>query len=313
MFFSVVVPTFNRARFIERCLGSVLTQDFPDFEVIVVDDGSSDGTDLRLQALAHPALRVIRHDTNRGVGPARNSGIAAARSDWIVPLDSDDELVPGALARMHSLAAAAPDDLNALWFRCRMDDGRLCPDPMPTRRDWDYEGFLHFLEETRGRWRDMLRCVRRSCLAEVRYPANRMLEDKFHLDFARRFRSRAEPDVLRLYHQDADDRLVDRLRRLDPLRDSAFIGDRADGFRDLLAEHGRAIANAAPGLYGDYLQLAASSAILAGRRYAGLTHAAALIGRAPLRARPWMLLAASVVGGALAVRLRALAGQARRS
>lgn len=304
MLFSIVIPVYNRGRFIDRCLTSVLGQDFADFEIVVVDDGSTDDSLARLRSYSDPRLKVIEHQRNRGVGPARNSAIVAARGDWIIPLDSDDELAPGALSQMRQIVAGAPESIAAHWFRCRMDDGSLCPDPMPSCLDWDYEGYLAFLEETRGRWRDMLRCVGRRCFDEVRYPDNRMLEDKFHLDFARRFRSRAHSDVMRLYHQDAENRLVDYLRDLDPARDAAFIRDRADGFDDLLRAHGTAISRLAPQQYGDYLQLAAISALLANRRFQALGHAAELAARYPRRSRAWLILGASVMGPSLARRLR---------
>ena len=311
--FSVVVPAYNRERVVTRCLASVLGQDFGDFEIIAVDDGSSDGTLACLRAQGDSRLRVIAHGENRGVGPARNSAIAVARGDWVIPLDSDDELVPGALARIRDCALGAPATVHALWFPCRMDDGSLSPEPLPRKPQWDYEGYLGFLEETRGRWRDMLRCVRRPCFAEVGYPANRMLEDKFHLDFARRFRSRVHPEVLRLYHQDAGNQLVDHLRSLDPGRDRAFLRDRASGFAALLAEHGQALARTAPGVHGDYLQLAATSALLAGRRVAALGYAARLAVRYPRRLRGWLLLAAGLAGPRPSLWLQRLARRRRAS
>jgi glycosyltransferase involved in cell wall biosynthesis len=309
MLFSIVIPVYNRERFIGRCLASLFSQDFANFEVIAVDDGSTDASLACLRDCADPRLSVIAHGENRGVGPARNSAIAAARGDWIIPLDSDDELVAGALSRLREHALAAPPDVHALWFRCRMDDGSLSPDPMPSRREWDYEGYLGFLEETRGRWRDMLRCVRRTCFDRLSYPENRMLEDKFHLDFARRFRSRNHPEVMRLYHQDADNRMVDHLRRLDPVRDRAFLQDRIEGLAALLREHGPAMARVAPETYGDRLQLAATAAIFARRRLAAFGYAAQLARRFPMRRRAWVLLGASLAGPALVRRLQALAGR----
>jgi glycosyltransferase involved in cell wall biosynthesis len=309
MLFSIIVPVYNRERFIDRCLASVFSQDFGDFEVVAVDDGSGDASLVRLRAVGDPRLKVIAHGENRGVGPARNSAIAAAMGDWIIPLDSDDELVPGALSAMGDLALAAPASIHALWFRCRMDDGRLSPDPAPSQEEWDYEGYLGFLEESRDRWRDALRCVRRACFDRVRYPDNRMLEDKFHLDFARHFRSRNHGDVMRLYHQDADNRLVDHLRRLDPLRDQAFLRDRASGFRDLLRDHGKAVGQVAPGLHGDYLQLAATSALLANDRLAAWKYAALLAVRFPARPRGWILLGASLVGPSLTRQLQTITGR----
>jgi glycosyltransferase involved in cell wall biosynthesis len=88
---TVVIPTANRWRLLSSCaLPSALRQQGVDHEVIVVDDGSSDDTARRLAELGEPRLRVLRHETSLGVSRARNTGIAAARGDWIAFLDDDD-------------------------------------------------------------------------------------------------------------------------------------------------------------------------------------------------------------------------------
>jgi hypothetical protein len=99
---SVIVPAFNRAGAIARAIESVLVQDLPGrdwtLEVIVVDDGSSDD----LQAALHPfgnRVSLIRHAQNRGAAAARNTGIAAARGEFVAFLDSDDTWLPDKLLR----------------------------------------------------------------------------------------------------------------------------------------------------------------------------------------------------------------------
>ena len=86
---SVVIPSYNRAHTLGRALSSVFNQRYPAHEVIVVDDGSSDNT----QQLINNEFAQVKliSQNNRGVSAARNSGIRAARSDWIALLDSDDE------------------------------------------------------------------------------------------------------------------------------------------------------------------------------------------------------------------------------
>jgi len=108
---SVVVPTLNRWPVLSRAaLPAVLGQEDVDVELIVVDDGSRDGTEERLAALGDPRVRVIRHDEPRGVAVARNAGIAAARGEWVSFLDDDDLWSPLKLrAQLDALAAAAAD------------------------------------------------------------------------------------------------------------------------------------------------------------------------------------------------------------
>jgi hypothetical protein len=123
-----------------------------------------------------------------------------------------------------------------------------------------------------------------------------MDDSKFLIDFAKRFRISANPDVLRLYHQDADNQLVDFTGRLDPRRDMTFIRDRADGFRDVLADHGAFVAREGPSLYLEYLQSASSTATMANRRREAIGHALKLVRLSPGRPRSWVLLGASLIG-----------------
>lgn len=93
--FSVVIPTFNRSKDCLRAIDSVLRQTYDGpFEVVVVNDGSTDDTSEMLALLcdADARLNCVVHEVNQGKVAARNSGMAAAKNDWVVWLDSDDEL-----------------------------------------------------------------------------------------------------------------------------------------------------------------------------------------------------------------------------
>jgi glycosyltransferase involved in cell wall biosynthesis len=104
---SIVLPTFNRVDVIGRAVSSVLRQTFADWELIVVDDGSTDGTRGRLDGL-DPRLRYIEQP-NQGVYVARNTGLAAARGRFVTFLDSDDEWLPHFLALTTAYLRAHPD------------------------------------------------------------------------------------------------------------------------------------------------------------------------------------------------------------
>src|SRR5215210_8394634 len=95
---SVVVPCYNQARFLGEAIQSVLSQGYTDFEIIVVDDGSKDGTEEVASGCAkeEPRVRLIRQE-NRGLAAARNRGLAEAGGEYVVFLDSDDRLVSEAL------------------------------------------------------------------------------------------------------------------------------------------------------------------------------------------------------------------------
>ncbi|MDR2794507.1 MAG: glycosyltransferase [Holosporaceae bacterium] len=94
---SVVIPTYNRVKFLPKAIDSILKQDYPNIEIIIVDDGSSDGT-AELIANGNYGTQVkYFYQENRGVAASRNLGIEKATGKWIAFLDSDDSYVPGKL------------------------------------------------------------------------------------------------------------------------------------------------------------------------------------------------------------------------
>jgi glycosyltransferase involved in cell wall biosynthesis len=105
---SVVVPTYNRAELIGASVASLLAQTGVDFEVVVVDDGSTDDTRARLAAIREPRLRVVAA-AHGGVGAARNAGVAVCRGRYVAFHDSDDEALPGRLARPVEVLETRPD------------------------------------------------------------------------------------------------------------------------------------------------------------------------------------------------------------
>ncbi len=95
---SVVIPTYNRSRSIERAVRGVLAQTYDTLELIVVDDASSDDTVAILENICDPRLRILRQPRNAGAGAARHAGILAAQAQVIAFQDSDDEWLPEKLA-----------------------------------------------------------------------------------------------------------------------------------------------------------------------------------------------------------------------
>jgi glycosyltransferase involved in cell wall biosynthesis len=98
---SVIIPVFNREAEIGKCLKSLLRQDFQNFEAVVVNDGSTDGTVQAVESMDDPRIRVISIPENRGHASAGNTGICAAQGSLICFLDSDDEFLPGKLKFVH--------------------------------------------------------------------------------------------------------------------------------------------------------------------------------------------------------------------
>jgi glycosyltransferase involved in cell wall biosynthesis len=116
---SVIIPTYNRAGLVQQAVASVAAQTFRDFEIVAVDDGGTDGTYEVLSAAQ--GLQVLRHPHRCGVSAARNTGIAAARGEWLAFLDSDDLWLPEKLARQILLLEDQPElrlcQTDETWVR----------------------------------------------------------------------------------------------------------------------------------------------------------------------------------------------------
>lgn len=128
-FFSVIIPAFNRLHLLQRTLDSVLQQSFPDFELILSDDGSTDGTGEWVAGLNNEQL-IYLYQENKGVCAARNRGAAIARGSYLVFLDSDDTVSPNWLADFHSGLAQTPADV----ITCRRK--------LIGKKEGTYQGFL---------------------------------------------------------------------------------------------------------------------------------------------------------------------------
>lgn len=112
---SVVIPTYNRARSIQRAVFSVLNQSYANLELLVVDDASTDKTLELLAAIDDPRLRVLRQPKNAGASAARQAGILAAKGDLIAFQDSDDFWLPEKLETQMRVFADLPEDYVAIF------------------------------------------------------------------------------------------------------------------------------------------------------------------------------------------------------
>lgn len=108
MRFSIVIPLFNKEQTIRRALLSVINQDYQDFEIIIVNDGSTDLGRQKAAGIRDPRIRIIDQE-NRGVSAARNAGIQAARNRMIAFLDADDEWMPDFLQTIVQLHQKYPE------------------------------------------------------------------------------------------------------------------------------------------------------------------------------------------------------------
>lgn len=139
--FSVIIPLYNKADTIERAVRSVLAQTFPQFELIIVDDGSTDGGAEVVRSISDPRIRLIRKE-NGGVSSARNAGIEASKFEYVTFLDADDEYLPDCLETYRVLIEKYPAvGCWAAGYRYLDPDGKIFYPNIPVLPS-DFEGYL---------------------------------------------------------------------------------------------------------------------------------------------------------------------------
>ena len=123
---SVIVPVYEVEAYLDGCVESVLSQSFADFELILVDDGSPDRCGAMCEAWAAKDGRIrVLHKKSGGLSDARNTGIRAAAGDYLLLLDSDDALLPGALPRLASILRESAPQIVIGQYRTEDETGRL--------------------------------------------------------------------------------------------------------------------------------------------------------------------------------------------
>ena len=112
---SVILPIHNRAASLSRAMESVLNQGYTDLELIIVDDGSTDDCRSVVARNDDPRIRLLRHESNRGAAAARNTGIRAAKGDWIAFQDSDDVWAADKLEKQLQLALSDKQSAHVIY------------------------------------------------------------------------------------------------------------------------------------------------------------------------------------------------------
>jgi glycosyltransferase involved in cell wall biosynthesis len=218
MMVSAIVPLHNKAAYIRRALDSVVAQAFTDFEVIVVDDGSTDGG-AALAAAYGPRIRLVSQ-SNEGPSAARNRGLQEARGDWVAFLDADDEWLPRFLERTAAVARQMPSLVSVFTNFGDAVTGRSylrrvrCVDGVV--QDYfqvllDNGGFGMSSSSTMVR-RDALRASG-GFRPGVRYGQDRDLWGRLALSGSVAY----VPEVLAIYHSETPDSLTKETRRADPI------------------------------------------------------------------------------------------------
>lgn len=200
---SVVIPLYNKARYLRRALTSVLGQSAQPIEIIIVDDGSTDGGTAGIEECSHPLVQVIRQE-NAGPSAARNQGIKRAKADWIAFLDADDEWHPSFLENCLQVIEKHVDVVGVFT-----NFGRGSFERPVLQSRWDapvvLDNYFAFAVENRGlaMWSSAVTISRKHLLAVGGFPDHiRHGED---IDTWTRLALRGKiayvPAVLAIYHE----------------------------------------------------------------------------------------------------------------
>jgi glycosyltransferase involved in cell wall biosynthesis len=218
MRFTVFTPTYNRRHLLSRVIGSLENQTLRDFEWIVVDDGSSDGTAAFLKQYAAVApfrMRVLLSEQNCGKHVAWNRAVSEAQGDLFVIADSDDGFVPESLQILWNTWIGIPEqerqNFSGVTVLCKdSESGAVVGDSFPESPFDSDQLRLHFRERIHGeKWG----CVRTDLLRQIPFPelpGSHFSENYIWFGLARQYRIRCVNQALRVFY---DDHRSDRLTR----------------------------------------------------------------------------------------------------
>lgn len=293
-YFSIIIPMYNREVEIRRAVDSCLSQGFQNFEIIIVDDGSTDDSVKAVQKYSDSRIQLICHEKNKGVCPARNTAIQVAMGRWIITLDSDNELLPESLSRLYFLTEKASPKVGKISSMVRWDTGQVTPDPGFPKGPVDYYKYLEWLNTLKPGKGETQSCIRREVFDRIMYHNGRAYETSFHLNVAREWLIDFCSEEIIIYHTDAENRICG----LHQLFDRSIIAkakDFADDTEKILQVHGDALRKFIPLKYNELLEKAAFYCFLDHRRMEGLRYSIQLIKIRPFSFSIWVILFSGLV------------------
>jgi len=293
-FFSIVITVYNRQDMISSCIKSCLNQNFSNFELIVVDDASTDKTKDILNGIADQRLVIISHTDNRGINPARFTGVSNSQGEWIIIIDSDWELLPQALSVFYEKIVNLPMDIRVLRARLIWDDGQISPSFVP-KEAIGYEGRIKWVEREGGT--DAIMCVNKQVFTKTPYFEFRRgaMEGLYQLNLAQNEMILYLEDILGIEHFNAANSISRGFSKslMSSLRNNA--PDMLWMAETVLKEHGKALQNWGPRQYLDYIYVAGREGFYSGNRLIGFKYMSKFIIKQPFRISAWIILLLGMV------------------
>ena len=176
---SVIVPVYNTEKYLDKCMKSILSQKYKDFEVILINDGSTDGSPRMCEEWAKQDARVrVIHQENKGLAQTRNVGLAHAKGDYIAWVDSDDYVKETFLSHMMDMMQQSGADMVMCSFESDIDgEIKFEGKERIHEAEYDSDGFLDMVY-TYGLFSVVWnKLVKKSAYQDVVFPTGRLFED----------------------------------------------------------------------------------------------------------------------------------------
>jgi glycosyltransferase involved in cell wall biosynthesis len=282
--FSVVIPTYDRAHLLPRAIESVLNQTFEDFELIVVDDGSTDDTREVVASFTDERIVYVRREETGGAAAARNTGIRHAKGKYVSFLDDDDEYLPQYLTVMHGVMQNASGRPGFAWSGIRIVDDQRVGTPMLCELMWSAPEFGdraaekdYVLRHAPGTGCMTVRaeCFERVGLFDAQLKSGEDLDMVIRL--AQHFSFRAIPQALVTVHRHRHQQL------------SWDTGLKAAAYERILQKHRDYLSQHPQALAFHYAK-AGQASYLAGKRNLGRKQMYESLQVAPLQLSTWRML-----------------------
>ncbi|MEM3449448.1 MAG: glycosyltransferase family 2 protein [Nitrososphaerota archaeon] len=265
MLVSVIIPVYNAAKWVERSIKSVLNQTYQNFEIIIIDDGSTDNSWSIINKYSSDKVRVYRSEKNCGMLATRNKGLELCKGDIVIFLDADDELTINALETVVRKFNELPEDVGILFAKIRRDD--YSEEGLSLKN----EGYVSFTQMVCGKYKDkhdLFVAFKRKFIGNLRYQT--LVTESFFYSFvARSCKVYYVPVVLRLYHDVANPLSLSKKKRhaYYRLRIAKKIAYDLDVY---LKEFGDHILRVCPKTYSDYNYYRGFYILLTGDRLSAL-------------------------------------------
>jgi glycosyltransferase involved in cell wall biosynthesis len=264
IYFSIIMPFFNRAEILSRAIDSCLTQTLREFELIMINDSSTDDSLEVALSYSDPRIKIFSNPQNIGPCPSRNLGIKNSTGKWVVMVDSDFSLMPDALERLHYLTLNVSNAVGNLATSCKWDDGQISPDIPSGRSELDFDEYLKWLEV--GGVTEKLECIRREVFLDFLYPNSKAWEFEFHMRLASRWRIVIDPTICVNVYTDASNRITKSSGLSAALKVIDEAPDKYRSFQHILDDFGTQIRNTSPKTYEYLVKLATVQLFLCGYR-----------------------------------------------